>query len=107
MHIYPVPGKRRIVEITRKDLKAFMDNLLINGLSRSAVALVKAPIGGILSYAVESEEIESNPLNDLKLKHKKRAFHVEPLTISNNLSSNGSNYLIDTARAYIYCLRQF
>jgi integrase len=80
LHVYPVFGKRRINEITRKYLKAFLDNLLIKGLSRSTVALVKAPISGILSYAVESEEIESNPMNDLKLKHKKRAFNVEPLT---------------------------
>jgi integrase len=80
LHVYPVLGKRRIDQITRKDLKAFLDNLLIKGLSRSTVALVKAPISGILSYSVESEEIESNPMNDLKLKHKKRAFNVEPLT---------------------------
>jgi len=80
LHIYPVLGKRRVDEIKRKDLKAFLDNLLINGLSRSTVSLIKAPIRGILSHAVDSEIIESNPLNDLRLNHKKRAFNVEPLT---------------------------
>jgi integrase len=79
LHVYPIFGKRRIDEIKRKDLKAFLDNLLIKGLSRSTVALVKAPIRGILSYAVESEEIDNNPLNDLKLNRKKRTFKVEPL----------------------------
>ena len=85
-------GKRRIDEIKRKGLKAFLDNLLIKGLSRSTVALVKAPISGVLSHAVDSEEIESNPLNDLKLKHKKRVFSVEPLT------EKEANQLLDQAK---------
>ncbi len=94
-HIYPVLGKRRIDEIKRKDLKAFLDNLMIKGLSRSTVALVKAPISGVLSYAVDSEIIESNPLNDLKLNHKKIAFNVEPLT------EKEANQLLDQAKIFM------
>jgi integrase len=64
----------------RKDLKAYFDKLLINGLSPATISLVKAPISGVLSFAVDSELIENNPLDSLKLKHKKRDFKVEPLT---------------------------
>ncbi len=46
-HVYPVFGKQRIDEIKRKDLKAFFDRLLINGLSSATNSLVKAPINGI------------------------------------------------------------
>ncbi len=95
LHIYQVLGKRRIDEIKRKDLKAFLDKLLINGLSRSTVSLIKAPIRGVLSHAVDSEIIESNPLNDLKLNHKKRAFNVEPLTEKEALQ------LLDQAKVFI------
>jgi integrase len=95
LHAYPVFAKRRIDEIKRKDLKAFLDNLLIKGLSRATAALVKAPISGILSYAIESEEIENNPMNDLKLKNKKRTFIVEPLT------ETGVEQLLDQAKIHM------
>jgi integrase len=54
--------------------------LLINGLSSATISLIKAPISGVLSFAVDSELIENNPLDSLKLKRKKRDFKVEPLT---------------------------
>ncbi len=79
-HVYPALGKRRIDEIKRKDLKAFLDTLLINGLSPATISLVKAPISGILSFALDSEIIENNPLDSLKIKLKKRTFNIEPLT---------------------------
>jgi integrase len=78
--VYPALGNHRIDEIKRKDLKAFFDKLLINGLSSATISLVKAPISGVLSFAVDSELIENNPLDSLKLKRKKRDFKVEPLT---------------------------
>jgi integrase len=79
-HVYPALGKSRINDIRRKDLKAFFDNLLISGLSPGTISLVRAPISGVLSFAVDSELIENNPLDSLKLKHKKRSFKIEPLT---------------------------
>ena len=78
LYVYPAFGKRQVTEISRKDLKAFFDNLLIKGLSRSTVALIKAPINGVFSYTVESEILESNPLNELKLYRKKSTFKGEP-----------------------------
>jgi hypothetical protein len=62
-HVYPVFGKLRINEIKRKDLKAFFEKLLINGLSSATISLIKAPISGVLSFAVDSEIIENKPLN--------------------------------------------
>ena len=76
-HVYPVFGKTPIDQIKRRDLKAFFDKLMVNGLSKNTVLLIKAPINGVLSHAVESELIENNPLNDLKFRKKKQKFKVE------------------------------
>jgi len=94
-HVYPALGKHRIDEIKRKDLKAFFDKLLINGLSSATISLVKAPISGVLSFAVDSELIENNPLDSLKLKRKKRDFKVEPLT------DDEADKLLEQAKLYM------
>jgi integrase len=94
-HVYPVFGKQRIDEIKRKDLKAFFDKLLINGLSPGTISLVKAPISGVLSFAVDSEIIENNPLDSLKINRKKRSFKIEPLT------EKEVNILLDHAKLYM------
>jgi integrase len=39
-----------------------------------------ASLNGVLSFAVDSELIENNPLNSLKIYRKKRSFKIEPLT---------------------------
>ena len=44
--------------------------------------MLRAPINGVLTYAVESELIESNPMRDLALKYKKKKFEIDPLTES-------------------------
>jgi len=79
-HIYPVLGKWRLDEITRKMLKEFFDNLLIKGLSSRTVKLIKAPINGVLAHAVDSEIIEKNPTDGLKIGGKRNQFKVDPLT---------------------------
>jgi len=80
LHILPVFGNRRVDEIKRKDLKAFFDKLLSGGMASNTVALVRTPINSILNHAVDSELIENNPLNGLKLNRKKNGFDIEPLT---------------------------
>lgn len=80
LHIYPALAKLRLDEITRKKLKEFFDNLLIKGLSLKTVKLIKAPISGVLSHAVDSEVIERNPLDGLKVSGKRSLFKVDPLT---------------------------
>jgi integrase len=94
-HVYPAFGKQRIGEIRRKDLKAFFDKLLIDGLSPATISLVKAPISGVLSFAVDSELIENNPLNSLKMNRKKRTFKIETLT------EKEANKLLEQAKLYM------
>jgi len=79
-HIYPIFKQRRVDEIRRKQLKGFFDDLLIKGLSRDTVSLIKSTINGVLSYAVDTEEIDSNPVSGIKLENKRNSFKVEPLT---------------------------
>lgn len=80
LHILPVFGKHRINQITRKGLKAFFNEKYSEGLALSTIKLIRAPINGVLSYAVELEQIESNPMRDLALKYKKKPFEIDPLT---------------------------
>ena len=79
-HIYPVFGSRPVNEIKRKDLKAFFDKKYAERLNLNTLKLIRAPLNGVLSYAVESELIESNPMRDLALKYKKKKFEIDPLT---------------------------
>ena len=48
-----------------------------------------------MSHAVDAEEIESNPLSDLKMKHKNGSFDVEPLT------EKEANQLLDQAKIFM------
>jgi len=79
-HAFPYFGKTSINEISRKDLKAFFEIKYAEGLNVETLKLIRAPINGVLSFAVESEHIESNPLRDLALKYKKKKFEIDPLT---------------------------
>jgi integrase len=79
-YVYSVLGKKPIDEIKRKDLKALFDSLLVKGLHPSTVATIRAPIKNILAHAVDSEIIETNPLNDLKVKRAKKTDDILPLT---------------------------
>jgi integrase len=79
-HAYPVLGETPVDQIRRKQLKEFLDNLSISGVSRGTVATIKAPVNHVLSYAVDSELIESNPMKDLSISQGKRTLDIEPLT---------------------------
>lgn len=79
LHVYPDLGRRRLSEIRRKDLKAFMDGLSLKGLKPATVNLVRASVMGVFSYAVESEILEHNPLRDLKTKAKGKTTDADPL----------------------------
>ena len=79
-HIYSVFGSIPVNEIKRKDLKSFFDKKYAEGLNLNTLKLMRAPLNGVLSYAVESELIESNPMRDLPLKYKKKKFELDPLS---------------------------
>ncbi|MBU0769408.1 MAG: hypothetical protein KJ687_09985 [Proteobacteria bacterium] len=55
--ILPAFGKNPINEIKRKNLKLFFDKLLSEGAAPNTIALIRAPISGVLSYALDSELI--------------------------------------------------
>ncbi len=95
LHIYPEFGKWQIDKIKRKDLKNFFDKLLVKGLNPSTVCLIRSSINGVLADAVDAELIESNPLNDLKLKRKKMALDIDPLTEEETL------LLLEKAKEYL------
>jgi integrase len=78
-YILPVFGKIPINEIKRKDFKLFFDKLLSNGVAVNTVALIRSPISGVLSHALDSELIEHNPIVGLKLG-KKTTLEFEPLS---------------------------
>jgi integrase len=81
-HALPYFGSVAINDIKRKDLKVFFDKKYSEGLSVGTIKLIRASINGVLSYAIELELIESNPMRDVVLKYKKNPFEIDPLTES-------------------------
>jgi integrase len=79
-YILPVFGSVSIDKIKRKDLKSFFDKLLSKGVALNTVSLIRSPISGILSHALDSELIENNPIIGLKFIQKKTALEIEPLS---------------------------
>jgi integrase len=94
IHIYPVFGKMPIDGISRKEIKAFFSELYAKGLNLNTLKVIRAPLSGVFSFAVESEHIESNPLRDLKLNYKKKKFEIDPLTEAESL------LLLDQAKIF-------
>jgi len=95
-HIFPSFGSMPVNEIKRKELKFFFDKKYAEGLNLNTIKLIRAPINGILAYAVELELIESNPMRDLELKYKKKKFEIDPLTESE------SQLFLEQAQTYMY-----
>jgi len=80
-HVFPEFGNVKLDEIRRKDMKAFFDKLLGDGLNPSTVGVIRAGISGVFGHALDSELIESNPVVGLKIQgKKKKALDVDPLT---------------------------
>jgi len=79
-HIFPVFGSTPINEIKRKDLKSFFNKLLSKGVALNTVVLIRAPMSGILSHALDSELINNNPLVGLKMLQKRTKLEFEPLS---------------------------
>jgi integrase len=94
-HVLPAFGSMPVNEIKRKDLKSFFDKKYAEGLNLNTIKLIRVPVNGTLSYAVELELIESNPMRDLELKYKKKKFEIDPLTESE------SQLLLEQAKTYM------
>ena len=79
-HIFPKLGKVSVNILTRKRLKAFFNGLIKSGISPNTVALIRAPIQGVLCLALDEEWIEFNPLYNVTIKNRKSQTIVQPLT---------------------------
>ncbi len=60
-HIRPWFGKRLIAEVTRSDIRRWLDALSSSGLSPAAMNGCGAVLRLVLSYAVHTELIDANP----------------------------------------------
>jgi integrase len=94
-HIYPNIGAVPIDQIRRKNLKALFDKLATDGLSRSTLSLIKAPVSGVFKYAVDSEIIESSPIKDLSISTRKSGLEIVPLT------EDEADKLLDQAKRFL------
>jgi len=94
-HVFPKIGKIPIYELTRKKLKTFFNGLINTGKASSTVAGIRAPIQGILSWALDEEWIEFNPLQNVIIKTKKKKDAVRPLT------DLQADRFLDQARRYM------
>ena len=81
-HVYPVFGKRPVDQISRKQLKLFFDDIYTKGLNARTLKRIRAPFRGVLSYAVESELIEANPFDSLRMNYKSNTPEIKPLNES-------------------------
>lgn len=94
-HIFPKIGKKPVNTLTRKRLKAFFNGLTNAGISPNTVALIRAPIQGVLCLALDEEWIEFNPLHNLTIKNRKSQTIVQPLT------DHQADQLLDQAKIFM------
>ena len=94
-HVYPVFGRTPLDEITRKDLKAFFNQLLAGGKAPGTVTLIRAAISGVLNSAVEDEIIPHNPLRDIRFPKVKKQAAIEPL------NEDEAERLLDGAKGFL------
>ena len=79
-HINSVFGDLYLDKITRKQIKSFFDDLYIKGLTVNTLRNIRAPFRGVLSYAMESEIIDVNPFDGLKMDYKSTQKEIQPLS---------------------------
>lgn len=94
-HVYPKIGQRPIGTITRKKLKTFFHQLINNDMAANTVALIRAPISGVFTFALDEEMIESNPLHRLAIKNRKSDLTIRPL------NERDVDLLLDQARRFM------
>jgi len=60
-HVLPIFKEKKIDSITRGDIRDFLLQKHIDGLSQSRVFLFKDVLSGVFNYAVDEELIKTNP----------------------------------------------
>jgi integrase len=67
-YLLPVLGRRRLADITRRDLQTLADNLRGRGLSPSTVRNAFLPARAIYRRAIRDGDVSVNPTTDLELE---------------------------------------
>ena len=80
LHTFPEIGKCRLNEIDKRRLQSLFNELLVKGLSRSTVSVIKVAISNVLDYATDGDLIERNPVRDIKFKGNKHKKEIKVLT---------------------------
>lgn len=72
IHIEPKIGRLLLAELSRGDVRDFMDELIDDGASLALVKKIMVSLRAILSEAVEREWASHNVAADIKLKRSSR-----------------------------------
>lgn len=82
LYLLPRFGHLSLDQIKRKELKDFFNRLLTKGLAPATVKQIRGTISSLMSDALDSELIESNPVLGIKIQGnaKKTGHDVDPLT---------------------------
>lgn len=79
-HVFPKIGITPVDRLTRKKLKVYFNSLINTGMSPNTVALIRAPIQGVLSLALDEGWVQFNPIHNLAIKNRQSQSLVQPLT---------------------------
>lgn len=81
-HIYPSLANNRIMDVTRGEVRNLLLRLYNGGLSKSMIRIIHACISGPMSYALDEEIINANPVTGLtkRLQLKTGKKPIEPMT---------------------------
>lgn len=72
VHIEPRIAEKLVADLTRGDVRDFMDEMLDDGLSQAIVKKVMVSLRAILSEAVEREWVDHNVAAEVKMKRRRR-----------------------------------
>lgn len=96
-HVLPIFGNRPVTEISRLDVKKFLQDKTNAGFAASTVIHMKNCVGGVLNLAIDEGVIQANPAHKLGrvIRSKSLSIDIDPLNkeeISILLSSFQEHY---------------
>ena len=94
----PSFGSRRISAISKRDVKALLDDLANQGLSASTISHLKTSLGSLFRLAIDDEAIATNPTHRIRIATPKPdpTYTLDPQDfqkILKNLPTEGSRLL--------------
>jgi len=107
-YIEPYFGAKRLDEIKRRHVKAFIGNLKSRGLSVSRTKVIKAVLSGIYENAIEDEIISLNPCQGTtKYCGKDGKISIDPLTATEvqEMIEKAAGLKIELSTAYMVAVR--